>query len=154
MSRGANLEEVDKEGKTPLMIACSLGRIDNAKFIVESLRSLGNEAAVSKMGVGGVDRPQKNSWRAMHLAVVEGRLEVVRYLLEVGAQPESQLNTSYDKMTPLMLAAANGDLVNAISDRILTNCWLISEFFAHSYLQFASSLPLFFLLVFSTQLVD
>ena len=63
------------------------------------------------MGAGGVDRPQKNSWRPLHLAVVEGQLEVVQYLLEVGAQPEVQLNTSFDKMTPLMLAAAFANLV-------------------------------------------
>jgi ankyrin repeat protein len=112
LSRGANMEEVDKEGTTPLMIACSLGRLDNAKYIVETLRNLGNGVAVSKMGVGGVDRPQKNSWRSLHLAVAEGRLEIVKFLLEVGAQAESQLSTNFDKMTPLMLAAANGDLVN------------------------------------------
>jgi ankyrin repeat protein len=106
------MEEVDKEGTTPLMIACSLGRLDNAKYIVETLRNLGNGVAVSKMGVGGVDRPQKNSWRSLHLAVAEGRLEIVKFLLEAGAQAESQLNTNFDKMTPLMLAAANGDLVN------------------------------------------
>ena len=111
--RGANLEDVDKEGTTPLMIACTLGRVENVKFIVEKLKS-GNVAVSTKMGVGGVDRPQKNSWRPLHLSVVEGRTQVVRYLLEVGALGDTQLNTTYDKMTPLMLAAANGDLVSNI----------------------------------------
>ena len=94
------------------MIASSLGRLHNVKFIIEKIQSSGNSpAASSKMGAGGVDRPQKNSWRPLHLAVVEGQLEVVQYLLEVGAQPEVQLNTSFDKMTPLMLAAAFANLV-------------------------------------------
>jgi hypothetical protein len=93
----------------------SLGRLENVKFIVETLKASGiNAPATSKtnMGVGGIDRPQKNSWRPLHLSVVEGRLEIVRYLLEAGASPDCQLNTLYDKMTPLMLAAANGDLVS------------------------------------------
>ena len=105
------MEDVNKEGTTPLMIACSLGRLQNVKFIVDTLKAGSSGGMPSKMGVGGIDRPQKNSWRPLHLAVVEGRLEVVRYLLEVGATADSQLNTTYDKMTPLMLAAANGDLV-------------------------------------------
>jgi ankyrin repeat protein len=37
-SRGASLEEVDKEGTTPLMIACMLGRIQ-----VTELRLLSQE---------------------------------------------------------------------------------------------------------------
>ncbi len=93
-----------------MMVSCTLGRLDNVKFIVEKLKS-GNVSVSTKMGVGGVDRPQKNSWRPLHLAVAEGRTQVVRFLLEVGAVADSQLNTTYDKMTPLMLAAANGDLV-------------------------------------------
>ena len=97
------------------MIACALGRIENVKFIVEKLKS-GNLAVSTKMGVGGVDRPQKSSWRPLHLTVVEGRVEVARYLLQAGAVADRQLNTTYDKMTPLMLAAANGDLVRIFTE--------------------------------------
>ena len=37
--------------------------------------------------------------------------EVCQVLLENGAVPDKPLNTLYDKITPLMIAAANGDLV-------------------------------------------
>ena len=34
-SVGANLEDKDKEGKTPLMVAAELGRVDNLEFIIK-----------------------------------------------------------------------------------------------------------------------
>ncbi len=108
------------------MIACSLGRLQNVRFIVDTLKAGSSGGMSTKMGVGGIDRPQKNSWRPLHLAVVEGRLEVVRFLLEVGATADSQLNTTYDKMTPMMLAAANGDLVISSTSSCLLN-WFITK---------------------------
>jgi ankyrin repeat protein len=111
LERGASLEEVDKEGTTPLMIACACGRLDNVRFIVETLGAGGSGAARAKMGVGGTERPQKNSWRPIHLAAADGRLEVVRYLLDLGVSADAPLNVRGDRMTPTMIAAASGDLV-------------------------------------------
>lgn len=111
--KGANLEEVDKEGTTPLMVACSSGRLGNVKFIVETL-SAGSSVPYGKMGIGGSERPQKNSWRPIHLAVADRKLDIVRYLLDLGVSADVPLNVRCDRMTPTMIAAANGDLVRSI----------------------------------------
>ena len=109
--KGANLEDKDKAGQTPLMTACRVGRDKTANFIIERLAQLQtDETIVKKFGSGGVDRPGKDSWCPLHIAVAEQKYEVVKVLLKHGANPDKQLGTKYDKMTALMLAAANGDL--------------------------------------------
>ena len=109
--KGANLEEKDRAGQTPLMTACRVGRENTSDFIIEKLSQLQtDERIVKKFGRGGVDRPGKDSWSPLHIAVAEQNYEVVRVLFKHGATPDKQLGTKYDKMTALMLAAANGDL--------------------------------------------
>ena len=115
MKKGASLQDIDKEGLTPLIVACKASRETTAKFILDTLSHAGDTSGgdylEKKYGRAGVDRPGKDSWCALHLAVVadKGR-GVVSVLLEGGATVDKPLSTRYDRMTPLMLAAANGDL--------------------------------------------
>ena len=67
-------------------------------------------AALKKVGKAGIDRQAKTSWTALFHAVANGRLDTARVLLGHGANPEKQLSVAYGKITPMMLAAANGDL--------------------------------------------
>ena len=111
--KGANLEDPAKDGLTPLMVACKAGRPDSVRFLLDKLCSgLEDEESysVKKFGLGRINKPGRDSWSPIHLAVSEGHLETVEVLLKYGADANRPLNTRYDKMTPLMLAAANGDL--------------------------------------------
>ena len=67
-------------------------------------------AIIEKYGIGGIDLPQRTSWSPLHHAVVEGHEKVVEVLLKLGANVEKPLGTNFDRMTPLMLAAARSNL--------------------------------------------
>ncbi len=77
---GANLEDVDSAGVTPLMLACRFGRLENARFIVDRLRRsrCDLDGAEARMGVAGVNRQAADSWSALFYAVAEGHLDVVK----------------------------------------------------------------------------
>ena len=95
------------------MVASRAGRQDSVKFLLNKLSSRAEDEesfSVKKFGRGGINKPGRNSWSPIHHAVSEGHLETVQVLLKHGADANRPLNTKYDKMTPLMLAAANGDL--------------------------------------------
>ena len=108
---GANLEDVDSSGVTPLMAACRAGRIDNARFIVDRLRAARGDDVDARMGVAGVNRQAWDSWSALYFAVVGGHLDVVKYLIqECAANTERALNARNEKRTLLMIAAGRADL--------------------------------------------
>ena len=50
-----------------------------------------NENYVKKFGLGGIDLPERNTWCALHHAIVEGHIKVVDKLLELGANVEKTL---------------------------------------------------------------
>ena len=112
VEHGANLEDVDRRGTTPLMLACKVGRLQNVEFIVETIktkkRGVGDEI-VKKLGVGGVNKPDRWSSNALHFACHAGRADVVEMLVGTyGADVERTLSVNCEKRTPLMLAAAGG----------------------------------------------
>ena len=102
-SKGANLLDTDKDGKTPLMIACQTGRMQTANFIIEKVAEReelsDDEEMLKKFGKGGVNRPGKDSWCPLHIAVAEQHAEVVSLLLSHGANPDKQLSSNYDKVS-------------------------------------------------------
>ena len=65
---------------------------------------------MKKFGRGQVNKASKESWTPIHQAVANTNLHVVRVLMDYNADANKPLNTKFDKITPLMLAAANGDL--------------------------------------------
>ena len=93
VSVGANLEDKDTEGMTPLMVAAELGRIKNVEFIIEKVdetnkRLQDNDAlaaGLKKFGKAGIDRQAKTSWTALFFAVANGHLDVVKILFHSGA---------------------------------------------------------------------
>ena len=65
---------------------------------------------MKKFGRGQVNKASKDSWAPIHQAVANNNLLVVKVLMDYNADANKPLNTKFDKITPLMLAAANGDL--------------------------------------------
>ncbi len=113
---GANLQDADDRGMTPLMIACQVGRIENARLIVAELQSKEHEISLmgsnrAKMGTAGVNRQAQDSWSALFYAVNAGHMNIVKFLVEeCEANVERQLNAANGRKTVLMVAAARGDL--------------------------------------------
>ncbi len=121
---GANLEDIDKKGRTPLMRACRLGRVDNVRYIIEAIKEKRggdlDSDVVRKMGPGGVNVPNRASRTAVHYAVENNQLEVLKVLHEAGANLEKALGANMEKRTPLMIAAARGylDIVKFLTDKV------------------------------------
>ena len=69
-----------------------------------------DEKTAKKLGTVGINLASKNSWCAAHHAASNGIVAVVKVLARYGADLDKQLNTFYDKLTPMMLAAAMGHL--------------------------------------------
>lgn len=115
VEHGANLEDVDKRGMTPLMRACQLGRPLMVQYIIDTLKKSNpdldkNNPITKKMGIAGIDRPTRQSWSAINFAINEGHTDVVKVLVENGVNVDRQLNTNHDKITPMMQAAGLGHL--------------------------------------------
>ena len=110
LERGASLGEPNKESLTPLQLACRAGREEVVEFIIKRQAQDIDPEDILKKPTSWLDQGGKTSWTALHYAVAEGRHGVVKLLLTAGANPNKQLNTTHDKMSSLMLAAANGDL--------------------------------------------
>ena len=111
ISKGVNLEDSDKSGLTPLMIAAKVGRASTADFIIEKLSEINvDEYHLKSIGKGVIDKPGKDTWCPIHIAVAGENHEVVKVLIKHGCDLDKALSTRYDRITPLMIAAANGDL--------------------------------------------
>ena len=86
------------DGFTPLHLAAFFGSFEAARLLVE------RGAAVDAFGRGWM------TGTAMHSAVSRLRSDVVRLLLEAGANPNARQSAGW---TPLHSAATNGDLAGA-----------------------------------------
>ena len=85
-AKGFKINELNKFGETPLMLAVFKGEKD----LFEELLSRG---ADPKLG---------GNWTALHYAATEGRLYFVERLLEAGVSPNVQTSSG---VTPLIMAA-------------------------------------------------
>jgi ankyrin repeat protein len=86
------------DGFTPLHLAAFFGRLDAVGLLID------RGAAVDAFGRGWM------TGTAMHSAVSRLRSDIVRILLEAGANPNVRQSAGW---TPLHSAAANGDLASA-----------------------------------------
>ncbi|KAL1200044.1 putative E3 ubiquitin-protein ligase XBAT34 [Cardamine amara subsp. amara] len=119
---GAGLEWVDKEGRTPLILASSKAELcDVAKTLVE----LGSN----------VDGSGFNGETPLHHAANKGLENTVKLLLSHGANP-FVLND--DSQTPLEIARAKGysNVVHAIESHICLFSGWMREFYFPSFLEF------------------
>jgi hypothetical protein len=90
---GANIEEVDEDGMTALLLASTTGQSDIVVYLVEHGANVANTAG--------------NGTTALHWACIVGTLSTVKCLLEHGA---TIVERSNDGKTALLHAAHRGSL--------------------------------------------
>jgi hypothetical protein len=88
------LNEFSRDGYTPLQLACFFGRADVARYLVEQ------GAAVEAVAQNAM------AIRPLHAAAAGDHVNIVRLLLEAGADPNA---TQQDSFRPLHSAAQNGN---------------------------------------------
>lgn len=120
--QGAGLEWIDKEGKTPLMLACMRPDLfDVAKVLIE----LGANV--------NAYRPGSHCGTALHHAAKKGLQQTVHLLLSHGANP---FIPNDDCNTALELAREKGhvNVVRAIEGRLCLFCGWMRENYAPAFL--------------------
>jgi ankyrin repeat protein len=92
LAKGVHANSRDDGGVTPLMWACTSGNLCVVKMLYHHL------------GGQGLDEWDARGWTALHYATHCGHVEVVRFLLLVGADPTI---TDNEGMTPRAIAEVN-----------------------------------------------
>ena len=122
LDRGLDPNTTDAAGNTILMIAARLGHIDLASALVARKASLtrqspagdtallmatlgGHLGMVKFLVSAGAPVQGTKGWQPIHYAAFAGATDVLRFLLDKGADKDSLAPNSY---TPLMLAIRNG----------------------------------------------
>lgn len=109
LSRGARIDQTNKNGEQALQLAAFKGHMAAVKWLLE------RGASVNRRG---------NEWSALHYAVFNGHRELAQYLISRGADVNARVP---NEATALMLAAREGrealaeDLIKAGADPRLTN---------------------------------
>ncbi|XP_035216657.1 poly [ADP-ribose] polymerase tankyrase-like isoform X2 [Stegodyphus dumicola] len=118
ISRGISLEETESEGNAALHVAALAGRAHNVDLILRHLIASEHnkkETAITvslqdKQCVNAIDKGNKKSYTALHIACREGHADVVRVLIRHKANVDKLTNAQQDKLTPLMFASQKGHL--------------------------------------------
>ncbi|PQQ07451.1 putative E3 ubiquitin-protein ligase XBAT34 isoform X2 [Prunus yedoensis var. nudiflora] len=120
---GAGLEWIDREGKTPLILACINPGLYN---VAKSLIELGANV--------NAYRPGRNAGTPLHHAAKKGLEDVVNLLLSHGA---NVLIMNDDCQTPLDVARAKGhtNVVRAIERHICLFSGWLREFYGPGFLE-------------------
>ncbi|XP_038722416.1 putative E3 ubiquitin-protein ligase XBAT35 [Tripterygium wilfordii] len=120
---GARLEWIDKEGKTPLLVACLNPQLYN---VAKALIELGANV--------NAYRPGRNAGTPLHHAAKRGLESIVKLLLSHGANP---LVMNDDCQTPLDVARAKGhcNVVRAIESHICLFSGWMREFYGPGFLE-------------------
>ena len=93
VEQGADKDQRDEDGCTPLYWASVQGRLEAAQYLVEQGSTL--------------DKATDSGETPLSRATIHGHLELARYLLEQGADRDKACNSGW---TPLHLAACSGHL--------------------------------------------
>ncbi|GMI95918.1 XB3 ortholog 5 in Arabidopsis thaliana [Hibiscus trionum] len=120
---GASLEWIDKEGRTPLMLAC----LNPSLFVVaQTLIELGANV--------NAYRPGRHGGTPLHHAAKRGLLTTVKLLLSHGANP---LVMNDDCQTPLVVARVKGNVnvVRAIEEHICLFSGWMREFHGPGFIE-------------------
>ncbi|KAJ7979854.1 Ankyrin repeat-containing protein [Quillaja saponaria] len=120
---GADLEWIDREGKTPLIVACMNPELSN---VVKTLIELGSNV--------NAYRPGRNAGTPLHHAAKRGLESTVKLLLSHGA---NALVMNDDCQTPLDVARAKGhtNVVRAIESHICLFSGWLREFYGPGFLE-------------------
>ena len=86
LQAGADVNQVQKDGSTPLTIACERGRTDVVKMLL------------AHDGVD-VNQANKNGWTPLNIANHNGHAEVVKMLLAHDGVDVNQATVSYTHLT-------------------------------------------------------
>ncbi|CAN1180811.1 Putative E3 ubiquitin-protein ligase XBAT35 [Linum perenne] len=120
---GAGLEWMDREGKTPLILAClNLEQFNVAKTLIDLGANI------------NAYRPGRSGGTPLHHAAKRGLEQTVKLLLSHGA---NALVINDDCQTPLEVARAKGytNVVRAIEDHICLFSGLLREFYGPGFLE-------------------
>ncbi|XVF28596.1 hypothetical protein REPUB_Repub15cG0043400 [Reevesia pubescens] len=120
---GAGLEWIDREGKTPLILACLNSELfDVAKTLIE----LGANV--------NAYRPGRHAGTPLHHAAKRGLQDIVNLLLSHGANP---LVINDDCQTPLDVARTKGsvNVVRAIEEHICLFSGWMREFYGPGFIE-------------------
>ncbi|KAK9931161.1 hypothetical protein M0R45_018453 [Rubus argutus] len=122
-SQGAGLEWIDREGKTPLIVACMNPGLSN---VAKTLIELG-------ANVNGY-RPGRHAGTPLHHAAKRGLVDTVNLLLSRGA---NALIMNDDCQSPLDVARAKGhsNVVRAIERHICLFSGWLREFYGPGFLE-------------------
>ncbi|KAF8788729.1 Poly [ADP-ribose] polymerase tankyrase like protein [Argiope bruennichi] len=118
ISRSINLEEPESDGNTALQVAALAGRAHNVDLILKHLiasEHTRKETAITvslqdKQCVNAIDKGNKKSFTALHIACQQGHTDVVKVLIKHKANVDKMTNAQHDKLTPLMFASQKGHL--------------------------------------------
>ncbi|XP_066280586.1 poly [ADP-ribose] polymerase tankyrase-like isoform X1 [Branchiostoma lanceolatum] len=114
LSRGMSAEDGDNQANTALVIAAENGRANNVDLILKKLKQqakdAGEDADAKAAYISLVQRANRQSFAAIHLAAKGGHGNVVKILHKHGANLDQALSAGKNKVTPLMLASAQGHL--------------------------------------------
>ncbi|KAM7198944.1 Ankyrin repeat-containing domain protein, partial [Rhypophila sp. PSN 637] len=102
MSKGANLNAVDKLGRSALMRACEAGHVELVKILLMAHRSdIRSE----------INKRDRSGRTAFDLAAENGDAKILEYLLLHGADPKMVITPNDgepDRLSPLQVACAIG----------------------------------------------
>ncbi|KAH8021483.1 hypothetical protein HPB51_015879 [Rhipicephalus microplus] len=98
LSHGANIHAVDKKGLTPLHIAAKEGGLQAVCLLCQEIQKEDIPVAV-------LSRRDKQNKTPLHYAVENNHVEIARFLLEKGVDPNCSSSTG---LTALHLAAMRG----------------------------------------------
>ena len=121
LNRGLDPDTADLEGNTVLMIAARLGHQGVVSLLISRkagvakrsshgdtalmMASLKGHLAIAKLLVAHGAEVNHPGWTPLHYAAFEGRAEVIKFLLEKGADKNALAPNGY---SALMLAARGG----------------------------------------------
>lgn len=100
--QGMDPDLKDNAGYTALHVACTKGRMDIARLLLQY------GAKHTETAISGI--------RPLHEAAENGDIEIVRLLLSYGADP---LLTTYSGQTPYMLAEDDDDMRDFLRNHLL-----------------------------------
>ncbi|XP_059626026.1 putative E3 ubiquitin-protein ligase XBAT34 [Cornus florida] len=120
---GAGLEWIDKDGKTPLIVACMIPEL---LIVAKTLIELGANV--------NAYRPGRNGGTPLHHAAKRGLGQSVKLLLSSGANP---LVRNDDVQTPLDVARMRGfsNVVRAVESHICFFSGWLREFYGPGFLE-------------------
>jgi ankyrin repeat protein len=94
----------DREGLSPLMIACMCGQYDTAKLLLEYGAT--------------VDLHDSVGWSALMHTIGKGYLDIVELLLSHGADVDLQSAKKWESPRSLALSSADSAIVTAIDEAV------------------------------------